>query len=355
MKVAMVANAAATHTQRWARAMEGCGHEVRVFSVRDHPIEGVDVVPYLKEESTHPSRVALAGGYIRLRYGLAGQLDRFSPDIVHAHYASTNGYIVAMSTSTPTILTVWGTDVVPRPGRSLSPAQKHRARKAIENASVLTSASEFMAEHVRTIVPRKPIEIVPFGVDPSLFAATPMPDNQNLLVAKSLEPRYGVRYVIEAMSRVNESVPGAALTIAGDGSLRRSLERLAADSAADIRFIGKVNHDELPTHMAAAAAIINPTIVDESFGVVVLEAQSTGRPVVATRVGAVADVCLEDQTALLVPPRDSVAMADAIIAVLDGQRLQEAASIGPSFVAEGFTWQESVEKMNHLYSTTANA
>jgi glycosyltransferase involved in cell wall biosynthesis len=335
--------------------MAGCGHELRVFSVRDHRIENVDVVPYLKTRSHRPSRAALAAGYIRLRFGLSRGLDEFGPDIVHAQYASTNGYIAAGASSKPTILTVWGTDVVPKPGRTLSLPQKYRVRKAIDNATVVTSASEFMAGHVRIVAPNQEIDIVPFGVDTSLFSATPMPDRQNLLIAKSLEPRYGIRFVIDAMSLVIRSVPGATLTIAGDGSLRGDLERLAAASAADISFIGRVDHDELPAHMAAAAAIINPTIVDESFGVVVLEAQAAGRPVVSTRVGAIPDVCLENQTALLVPPMDSAAMADAIIDVLAGRSLQDASSIGPSFVENGFTWRASVEKMNRLYLATADA
>ena len=355
MRVAMVANAAATHTQRWARAMAASGHDLRVLSVRDHRIEGVEVVPYLKNQSAHLSRSVLAAGYVRLRYGLARALDDFDPDVVHAHYASTNGYIAALATSKPTILTVWGTDVVPKPGRSLSRLQKYRVRKAIGNASVVTSASKFMAEHVLAILPDTTVQIVPFGVDPSLFAPAPMPDNKDLLIAKSLEPRYGISFVIEAMGRVIESVPDATLIIAGDGSLRGDLERLAKRSRASIRFIGRVEHDDLPGHMAAATAIINPTIVDESFGVVVLEAQAVGRPVVSTSVGAVPDVCIPDQTALLVPPQDPAAMANAIIDVLQGRRLQDASSIGPRFVADGFTWQASVAMMNQLYSATADA
>lgn len=355
MRIAMVANAAATHTQRWARAAALSGHEVRLFSVRDHAIEGVEVVSYVKPRAVRPSRIALAAGYARLRYGLAADLDRFDPDVVHAHYASTNGYVVALATSKPTILTVWGTDVVPKPGRSLSPAQKHRVAKAIENASIVTSASEFMANHVRAIMPNKVIEIVPFGVDMSLFVREPLPDNQDLLIAKSLEHRYGIGFVIEAMDMVVASVPAATLTIAGDGTQRQALERLAAKSAAEIHFLGKVDHDELPSHMAAAAAIVNPTIVDESFGVVVLEAQAVGRPVVSTRVGAVPDVCIEGQTALLVPPRDPIAMADAIIEVLQGRRLHDAPSIGPSLVRAKFTWEASVARMNQLYAELGHA
>jgi glycosyltransferase involved in cell wall biosynthesis len=335
--------------------MAKTGHEVRLFSVRDHAIEGVDVVSYLDASSAQPSRFKLASGYARLRFGLAKALKVFDPDIVHAHYASTNGYIVAGATMKPTILTVWGTDVIAPPGRTLSSTQRHRAARAISSASVVTSASEFMAGHVKAIASDADVKVIPFGVDTSLFAPSPPPDVPLVLVAKSLEPRYGIEHVIEAMDLVAASIPGASLTIAGAGSLRGRLEGHAERSRADIRFVGRVPHGELPTLMASAAVIVNPTVVDESFGVVILEAQAIGRPVVATRVGAVPSVCLEDRTALLVPPRDQGAMATAIIAVLERRALSDAPLLGPVFVDRNFTWRRSVEQMNDLYIATADA
>ena len=350
----MIANAAATHTMRWASAMAHEGHEVLLLSVRDRHIEGVDVVSFLGAHNADPSRTALAAGYTRLRLGLARELASFGPDVVHAHYASTNGYIAALAHARPVLLTVWGTDVVPKPGGSLSAAQRHRARRAIEHASVVTSASPFMADHVRRIVPDVPVEIVPFGVDLDLFRSATPPTGYGVLIAKSLEHRYGIDIAIEAMAEVVRVVPGAHLTIAGDGSQRASLEREAASSTAPVRFLGTVPHAELPLLMTRSAVVVNPTIVDESFGVVVLEAQAVGRPVASTRVGAVPDVCIEGSTALLVPPHDPHAMAVAIIEALTGG-LPDAAEIGPPFVQEHFSWQDSVAEMSALYSVVADA
>jgi glycosyltransferase involved in cell wall biosynthesis len=335
--------------------MAASGHQVRLFSVRHHAIEGVEVVSYLETASAHPSKAAIAAGYTKMNFRLAGALDAFAPDVVHAHYASTNGYIAAKSSTGPMILTVWGTDVIPKPGMSLSRTHKHRIRTAIKAASVVTSASEYMAGHVRAVVEDTNVVVVPFGVDTSTFSPSPLPEKPNVLVAKSLESRYGIEYVIEAMSRVTDSVPGTPLTIAGDGSLRQRLEGLAERSSANIRFVGRTPHRELPGLMASASVVVNPTIVDESFGVVVLEAQASGRPVVSTRVGAIPGVCIEGQTALLVPPRDPVAMADAIIDVLQNNELPDAPSLGPAFVADRFTWSSSVEQMNRLYSEVADA
>jgi glycosyltransferase involved in cell wall biosynthesis len=350
----MIANAAATHTKRWATAMANEGHDVRLLSVRHRNIEGVDVVSFASNHDTDPSRTGLAAGYARLRLGLPKELASFGPDIVHAHYASTNGYIAALAHAGPTLLTVWGTDIIPKPGGSLSATHRHRARRAIEHASLVTSTSPFMASHVRDLVPDAPVEIVPFGVDLDLFSPSQPPAGYGVLIAKSLEQRYGIDVVIDAMDEVARAVPDASLTIAGDGSRRGFLEKKAADCAAPVQFMGAVPHGDLPALMSRSAVIVNPTVVDESFGVVILEAQAIGRPVVSPRVGAVPDVCLEGRTALLVPPHDPHAMATAIIETLQGG-LPDAPDDGPRFVREQFTWKASVDRMNALYSVVADA
>lgn len=349
MRVAIVANAAATHTQRWANAMSQRGHNVRVYSVRQEPIGSVTVISMLGTQDADPSRAAVAAGYVKLRYRLAGELERFNPDVVHAHYASTNGYIAALARVRPTVLTVWGTDVVPKPGRSISPTQRHRIHKAVRHADVVTSASEFMADHVRDIAQPGRIEIIPFGVDLEIFRPTPPATAPMVLIAKSLESRYGIEHVIAAMDRVVRAVPDAKLTIAGGGSLRSPLEDLAARSDAPITFLGKVPHTDLAAEITKAAVVVNPTIVDESFGVIILEAQAMGRPVVSTKVGAVSDVCVEGETATLVAPGDPDAMAEAIIDVLSGDELENAGSLGPGFVREHFDWRTSVAEMEGLY------
>jgi len=349
MRIAFIANAAATHAQRWAAAMAYRGHEVRLYSVRHAAIAGVDVISTVDTDNARPSPFEIARGYARLRTRIPKEAARFDPDVVHVHYASTNGYIASLAHLRPVVLTVWGTDVVPRPERRLSVSARYRAGRAIRHADIVTSTSDFMADHVRKLSEPKRLEIVPFGVDTDRFAPAPPPADPIVLVAKSLEARYGVDHVIRAMPRVIDVVAGARLVIAGDGRLRSSLEALAARHNVPTVFLGKVPHRELPDQIAAAAVVVNPTIVDESFGVVVLEAQAVGRPVVTTRVGAIPTVCIEGDTATLVPPGDERAMASALIDVLQHRTLTRALIQGPPFVSENYSWSASVEAMESLY------
>jgi len=323
---------------------------VTVASVRNVPIEGVEVLAMSR--SAQPSAPSLAAGYVQLPFAIPHR----SADVTHAHYASTNGYAAALARTTPTVLTVWGTDVVPKPGSKLRRTQRHRARVAIEHADAVTSASPFMADAVRSISPDVDPIVVPFGVDTDLFRAIPPNDNADrpiVLVAKNLEDKYGVEFVVRAMQSVTSDHQYARLVVAGDGRRRADLESLTSDLGVDAEFVGRIPHRDLPELMAQAAVIVNPTIVDESFGVVLLEAQAMGRPVVSTDVGNVRNVTDPGTTALLVPPRDSAALASAISSVLRGDQLNSADRAGPRLVADRFGWSNSVDQMEQVLDSVA--
>lgn len=347
MKILMVANARATHSQRWSRALADRGHEVVVASVRDAEIDDVDVRPLLDGPRTSTAQLVI--GYLRLPQHVASLVREFRPSVIHAHYASTNGYAVARANTAATVLTTWGSDVVPKPGKDLlPPLQRLRARRAVSHADAVTAASPFLAGHVKSLVPEVEVEIVPFGVDTRLFAPGPTPSGSTVLVAKALEQRYGIEYVIDAIGIVADVVPEAELWIAGGGSRRSYLEAYARRLGAPVRFLGPVPNNEIADLMRQSRVVVNPTVVDESFGVVLLEAQSVGRAIVSTDVGAVGDVVRVDETALLVPPREPAAMAEALIRVLSGDALANAGSIGPRFVADGYSWQGSVDAMESI-------
>lgn len=348
MKILTIANAASAHTVRWTQALADRNHDVTVLSVRNRPIDGVEVIGM--SEDPNPNGARLVAGYVRLPFAIS----RRKSDVVHAHYASTNGYAVAVARATPTVLTVWGTDVVPKPGRELRNTQRHRARVAIRHADAVTSASPYLADAVEKIVPAVETTIVPFGVDTKKFRTHgPSPARPTVLIAKNLEDKYGVEYVIRAMQIVGSEHATARLVVAGDGRRRALLERMAQDAGVEATFLGRVDHDDLPGLMADASVVVNPTIVDESFGVVLLEAQAVGRPVVTTAVGNVANVTIPGTTAVLVPPNDPTALATAVSSVLRGEALVDAASAGPSFVADHFEWNACVDKMEQLLVTVA--
>jgi glycosyltransferase involved in cell wall biosynthesis len=98
-----------------------------------------------------------------------------------------------------------------------------------------------------------------------------------------------------------------ALVIAGEGPEREVLQERAGD--AEVRFVGHVDDAELATLRAGAAIALVPSRSAETFGLAAAEAMAAGLPVVASRVGALAEL-LDEQS--LVPPGDVSALALAI-------------------------------------------
>jgi glycosyltransferase involved in cell wall biosynthesis len=127
------------------------------------------------------------------------------------------------------------------------------------------------------------------------------------LVVSALVPYKRIDVAIEACSRAN--VP---LKIVGDGPDRLALERSAP---AGVSFLGRRSDEDIRDLYRRAAVVLLPG--EEDFGIVPLEAQACGRPVVALARGGALETVVADQTGLLVSEQASEAFADAIVAAID--------------------------------------
>lgn len=185
-----------------------------------------------------------------------------------------------------------------------------------------------------------------------------MPNNatRRILYVGRLIERKGVTYLLRAFPLVQKHVP-VTLTIVGNGPL---LEPLKAEAAAlglqgSVTFRVDVPERELMELYAACDVFTLPAIVDsrgdtEGLGVVLIEALSYMRPVVASRVGGIVDVILHEKTGLLVPEKDPHALADALVRVLTDRELaQRLAEAGHRHVQEVFDWTRIIERTEEIY------
>jgi glycosyltransferase involved in cell wall biosynthesis len=143
------------------------------------------------------------------------------------------------------------------------------------------------------------IRLTPFGVDTSTFRprrlTCPYFPEGTLVIGtiKGLTPDYGIDVLIRAFAdlvkrRSNDSL---GLLICGEGPERDAFVQLAADLgiSSHVHFTGRLSHDLVADHHAMIDIFANLSRT-ESFGVSVVEASATGRPVVATRVGGLPEV-----------------------------------------------------------------
>ncbi|HEY5489314.1 MAG TPA: glycosyltransferase [Candidatus Limnocylindrales bacterium] len=228
-----------------------------------------------------------------------------------------------------------------------------------------------------------PVELIYNGVDLKKYEYTDacctlpeeygFPEGTPLVgVVARLEPEKGHRTLLEAWPIVLERLPDARLLIIGEGSQRGALEEQAermgllgercsddrcvgtrrARPAASVLFTGL--RDDVPAVTAALDVAVLPSY-REAQGLALLEAMALRRPVVATAVGGVPEMVEHEQTGLLVPPRDPLALGSAITRVLTDHPLADMlARAGHDFVHAHFSLDEMVRAVSVVYDEGAS-
>jgi phosphatidylinositol alpha-mannosyltransferase len=211
--------------------------------------------------------------------------------------------------------------------------------------AVSAAAEAFVARHFPG-----PYVRVPNGVDPARFRASPPRDLDppRFLFVGRLDPRKGVGVLLEASRILSENRPHE-LVIAGDGPLRRRLERKARRLRVAARFLGAVPPSELPAVYAACHVLVSPALYGESFGIVLLEALASARAVVASDLPGYREVLAQGRWGLLVPPGDPVALARAMRRAVREENLARAWRDGARAVS-GYAWPAVAERIEALYA-----
>jgi D-inositol-3-phosphate glycosyltransferase len=210
------------------------------------------------------------------------------------------------------------------------------------------------------------------GVDPRLFAPHDGPGlrerlglsttDRVALFAGRLEPLKGAQILLDAAARLRmrAEFDDLAVVLAGDdsgdgapddrGSERRRLERHAARIGLgdQVRFVGAVAHEQLADYYAMADVCVVPSLT-ESFGLVALEAQALGTPVVAAAVGGLREIVEDGVTGFLVEGHDPADYARAMAEVLVDPLHRAVMGEEARRRAGRFTWQRAVDRLAAIY------
>lgn len=128
-------------------------------------------------------------------------------------------------------------------------------------------------------------------------------------------PTKGIHLLIESFYRAREKVPGARLLLVGKHFFKDYSARLKQMSDTSVVYAGEVPEEEVPLYYAASDVCATASLA-EGFNLFLAEAQACGKPVVAFNIGPHPEVVRDTGTGILVPARDTAAMADAIAAFL---------------------------------------
>ena len=235
----------------------------------------------------------------------------FRPDVIHAHWWLPAGLCslpTARRLDVPLVVTIHGSDAHLLRYQAL----RRLALHVLHRASLVATVSEDLRRQIEVIDPRLRTMVLRLPI-PEMAPPVPMPPDPplRLLAAGRLSPEKGFDVLIEAMRIAVDHGLDVRLDIVGSGPERRNLALLAAPLGDRVTLIPALPHAELMRRLDDVHALVAPSR-REGLGMVALEAFTRGRPVVASRVGGLAETVADGVDGYLVPPEDPVALAAAL-------------------------------------------
>jgi len=352
------------HTRKWALSLAAKGYRIGVFSLNKNKsdwFKGNKNIEFLSEGvgfDVAGKKEAGKAAYIKTLSSLKKTIKAFKPDILHAHYATSYGLLGALSGFHPYVISVWGSDVYDFPKKSI--LHKRILKRNLKKADYIMSTSHCMAEETMKYTSKR-IEITPFGIDLNEFRPQKVQSifNEGDIVigtVKTLEPKYGINYLIEAfdiMQKRHSALPLKLLIVGGGGQLdemKKLCEQKGINSK--VKFTGRVQHDEVPAYHNMIDVFVALSVLDsESFGVAVIEAMACGKPVVVSDVSGFSEVVEHEVSGVIVSRRNAEAAANAIGKIITDKELAHEYGVqARKRVEKLYDWDKNLEQITAIYN-----
>jgi len=164
----------------------------------------------------------------------------------------------------------------------------------------------------------------------------------------------GLDVLLSAVSLLNRAGEDVRLLVVGDGSLAPEYRSLARSLriSEEVIFAGEVSDGDLPEYYACADILVVPSKdPSEGFGLTILEANASGKPVIGSNVGGIPSVIQDGKNGRLVPPNDLSILAESIRQLLSSHDLMVELSKAGRQIAERYDWSIVAERTERLYES----
>lgn len=218
--------------------------------------------------------------------------------------------------------------------------------------ALLVSSKDYAAHSSFAPWKDKVIEL-PFGVDEARFSPQTKQPGRTIVFVGGMDRAHAFKGVDVLLRAFVELPRDSRLVLGGEGELRAGYEKLAQELGVTdrVEFIGRVSDAELPDVYRRGDVFAFPsTSSAEAFGLVALEAQACGVPVVASDLPGVRTVVEDKVTGLLSPPGDEKELAAHLRLVLENPGMREEfGRAARQRVLEKFTWTKHMDGLNNVY------
>lgn len=296
--------------------------------------------------------------YLKSLIKLKKLIKEFSPDILHAHYASSYGLLGVLSGFKPFIISVWGADVYNFP--KINWLTEWLLKYNLAKANKILSTSITMAHEIKKYSSKR-IEITPFGIDVSVFKPIKIKrlfDDDSVVIGtiKSLEKKYGIEILIKAYHLFKQRNPQIKtnLLIVGGGTQRELLISLIKSLKLENETVltGFIDYNKIVEYHNMIDIYISVSVEDsESFGVAVLEASACEKPVIVSNIGGLPEVVENNVTGMVVEPENEFKTSEAIEKLVLEKKLRKILGVnGRERVINLYNLNDNVDKMINIYN-----
>ncbi len=295
-----------------------------------------------------PVPIPIAGSVARPTFSLhrssqvRALLEEEEFDVVHMHEPLVSALTISFLRNSHTLNVGTFHAYVPRSRgyRSARPILKRWIRNLHGKIAVSQAAADLISRYYPGYY-----NIIPNGINLAHFRPDVKPIEKymdgkfNIVFVGRMEKRKGLRYLISAFGRLKWEHPHIRLIVVGPGKLDPASERVLGERMLDdIEIVGGVDYAELPRYYRTADVFVAPATGGESFGIVLLEAMATERPVIASNIPGYAGVLHHGEQGLLVEPQDDQSLAAAIVQLMQNAEMRRAMGARGRAHAQTYSW-----------------
>ena len=229
---------------------------------------------------------------------------------------------------------------------------KHYYKKIDGRITISPASEKFISEHFDG-----KFEIIPNGININEFSKRLPPIKKiqdgmtNILFVGRMEKRKGLKYLLSAYAQLKWDKPKTRLIVLGSGRLdKETTQIISSRNLNDVLFIDDVTNSIKMRYFQTCDIFCSPAIGNESFGIVLLEAMASGKPIVATDIPGYKSVVENNKQGILVPPKNESAIASSISTLLDNPDLCNEFGQNGIIKAQKYDWPIIGGKINNYYN-----
>jgi len=355
MRICYLSDANSVHTKKWCSFFKDLGYDIHVISLNNGDIPGVTVHSFnIESEKVEKESLLYKVEYFKFIAKVRKLVEKIKPDILHAHYATSYGFLGGLTGFHPYIISVWGSDVYEFPKKNI--ICKKFLEKNLSRADIILSTSKAMAEETKKYT-YKDIQITPFGVDINIFKPfdSRYKEKEKVIIGaiKTFDIKYGIEYLIRAFGELCYKYHNIELQLAGRGPLEESLKKLCKELNIEdrVKFLGYIDQKKVVENFNKFDIAVIPSLF-ESFGVSAVEAQACGTPTIVTNTGGLPEATSPNNSSIVVETKNVSQLKNAIEKlILDKELRRTMGEYGRKFVVENYNVLDNFNNVNNIYTS----